>query len=27
LQNFPKTKLISEGFPDRYSIWNPLRLF
>ena len=27
LQNFPKTKLISEGFPDRYSVWNPLRLF
>jgi outer membrane protein assembly factor BamD len=27
LQNFPKTKLISEGFPDRYSFWNPLRLF
>ena len=27
LKNFPKTKLISEGFPDRYSVWNPLRLF
>ncbi len=27
LQNFPKTKLISEGFPNKYSAWNPLRLF
>lgn len=27
LQNFPNTKLISEGFPNKYSAWNPLRLF
>lgn len=27
LQNFPNTKLISEGFPNKYSVWNPLRLF
>lgn len=27
LQNFPNTKLISQGFPNKYSAWNPLRLF
>ncbi|HBI84656.1 outer membrane protein assembly factor BamD [Sheuella amnicola] len=27
LANFPKTKLIKEGFPDKYSSWNVLRLF
>ena len=27
LQNFPNTTLIAKGFPDKYSIWNPLRLF
>jgi outer membrane protein assembly factor BamD len=27
LQNFPNTTLISKGFPDKYSAWNPLRLF
>ena len=27
LTNFPNTKLIAEGFPDKYSKWNPLRLF
>lgn len=27
LQNFPKTKLISDGFPDKYAKWNLLRLF
>jgi outer membrane protein assembly factor BamD len=27
LQNFPNTTLISKGFPNKYSAWNPLRLF
>ena len=27
LQNFPDTTLISKGFPNKYSAWNPLRLF
>lgn len=27
LANFPNTKLIKEGFPDKYSSWNVLRLF
>jgi outer membrane protein assembly factor BamD len=27
LANFPNTKLISEGFPDKYAKWNLLRLF
>jgi outer membrane protein assembly factor BamD len=27
LQNFPNTTLISNGFPNKYSAWNPLRLF
>ena len=27
LQNFPNTTLIAKGFPDKYSAWNPLRLF
>ena len=27
LQNFPNTKLITNGFPNKYSAWNPLRLF
>ena len=27
LANFPNTKLISEGFPEKYSKWNPIRLF
>jgi outer membrane protein assembly factor BamD len=27
LQNFPDTTLISKGFPNKYSSWNPLRLF
>lgn len=27
LQNFPNTTLISQGFPNKYSAWNPLRLF
>ena len=27
LQNFPKTKLITDGFPDKYAKWNLLRLF
>jgi len=27
LQNFPNTTLISQGFPGKYSAWNPLRLF
>ncbi len=27
LANFPKTKLIQEGFPDKYASWNILRLF
>lgn len=27
LQNFPNTTLIVKGFPDKYSAWNPLRLF
>ena len=27
LTNFPNTKLISEGFPDKYSKWNPMRIF
>lgn len=27
LANFPKTKFITEGFPDKYSSWNVLRLF
>lgn len=27
LQNFPKTTLITNGFPNKYSAWNPLRLF
>lgn len=27
LKNFPNTKLIAEGFPNKYSAWNPLRLF
>ena len=27
LKNYPDTRLIKEGFPDKYSWWNPLRLF
>ena len=27
LANFPNTTLIAKGFPDKYSAWNPLRLF
>ncbi|MDO8694930.1 MAG: outer membrane protein assembly factor BamD [Sheuella sp.] len=27
LANFPNTKFISEGFPDKYAKWNLLRLF
>lgn len=27
LTNFPNTKLIAEGFPEKYSKWNPIRLF
>jgi outer membrane protein assembly factor BamD len=27
LTNFPNTTLIAKGFPDKYSAWNPLRLF
>lgn len=27
LSNFPNTKLISDGFPDKYAKWNLLRLF
>jgi outer membrane protein assembly factor BamD len=27
LQNFPNTTLINQGFPNKYSAWNPLRLF
>ena len=27
LQNFPNTTLITNGFPNKYSVWNPLRLF
>ena len=27
LQNFPDTTLITKGFPNKYSAWNPLRLF
>ena len=27
LANFPNTTLISQGFPNKYSAWNPLRLF
>ena len=27
LTNFPNTTLIAKGFPDKYSVWNPLRLF
>ena len=26
LANFPNTKLIADGFPDKYSKWNPMRL-
>jgi outer membrane protein assembly factor BamD len=26
LANFPNTKLIANGFPDKYSKWNPMRL-
>lgn len=26
LKNFPNTTLIANGFPDKYSKWNPLRL-
>jgi outer membrane protein assembly factor BamD len=26
LKNFPNTPLIANGFPDKYSKWNPLRL-
>jgi outer membrane protein assembly factor BamD len=27
LKNYPDTRLIKEGFPNKYSWWNPLRLF
>jgi len=27
LTNFPNTKLITEGFPEKYSKWNPMRIF
>ena len=27
LTNFPNTALIAKGFPNKYSAWNPLRLF
>lgn len=27
LANFPNTTLIAKGFPNKYSAWNPLRLF
>ncbi len=27
IKNFPNTKLIAEGFPDKYAAWNVLRLF
>ena len=27
LANFPNTTLIAKGFPDKYSVWNPLRFF
>jgi len=27
LANFPNTTLITNGFPDKYSKWNVLRLF
>jgi outer membrane protein assembly factor BamD len=27
LANFPNTTLIAQGFPNKYSAWNPLRLF
>jgi len=27
LKNFPNTRLLAEGFPDKYSWYNPLRLF
>lgn len=26
LKNFPDTRLIADGFPDKYSKWNPMRL-